>query len=82
MRKSTLTINPVNSAFRGGADILNLNKLAAILMTNFHTLLFLIGLGVFIYGAFQSNQLFGIFSLSGSLMLVGVLSDAKPPGGR
>jgi hypothetical protein len=51
-------------------------------MTNFHTLLFLIGLGVFIYGAFQSNQLFGIFSLSGSLMLVGILSDARPPGGR
>jgi hypothetical protein len=63
-------------------ETLNLSKLTTFILSNVHTLLFLIGLGVFVYATFCINQTAGLFALSIALIVVAILSDGKSSGGR
>ncbi|MFX3616119.1 MAG: hypothetical protein ACE3JK_01135 [Sporolactobacillus sp.] len=52
------------------------------LLDNLHTLLFLLGLVLIVWTVFLISRLAGLFTLAGVLILIGLLLNPKPPGGR
>lgn len=52
---------------------MNLNKFQYFISENIHTVLFIIGLGVFIFAMFLVNTIAGWFALSGVLILIALL---------
>ncbi|GGL55856.1 DUF1056 family protein [Sporolactobacillus putidus] len=61
---------------------LNLNSPIKFIWNNIHSILFLLGLGILVFTVFLINTIAGLFTLSGVLILLGLLINNIPTGGR